>query len=271
MNSGLLKFLEKERQSAPPKTWALPSFGSPVSQLVNANQCLEDRFKKWACGELGWQFGFNRKLWEYAFILNALEMQGKLGGKGLGFGVGAEPTIPVMLRHGAKLVVTDLDEGDAQARGWTPLRLDGELGPSCVRRVVDMNSIPSDLRDFDFVWSCGALGHIGGLEAGLRFIEAAMNCLRPGGIAVHTTDFKYDGGAHTFESPNLSIYRQTDIEALAERLRAQGHRIYLNLARGTDPLDELVADEGTPWESRIREACSGHVATSVGLIIQRRL
>ncbi|MCW8917616.1 MAG: hypothetical protein OQL08_02200 [Gammaproteobacteria bacterium] len=59
-----------------------PSFSRLGCQLLTFRQFLDPNFKKWACQEIGWQFGFNRKLWEYAFILNAdaLDLNGKLGG-----------------------------------------------------------------------------------------------------------------------------------------------------------------------------------------------
>ena len=243
----------------------LPSFSAPVSQLVNANQFFEKSFKKWALDELGWQFGFNRKLWEYAYILNALDVHGKLGGYGLGFGVGTEPTIPVMLRHGARLVVTDLSAEEAQKGGWAAMQAGNRSGLES--RVVDMNHIPADLRDFDFLWSCGSLEHIGGLQNGLQFVERAMSCLKPAGVAVHTTEFLYGGGSDTLDTPGMSFYRPSDIEDLADRLHLAGHKMKLNLTLGTHPLDAVVADTHAPWEIRIREAIAGYVITSVGLII----
>ena len=56
-------------------------------------------------------------------------------------------------------------------------------------RYCDMNNISSDLHEFDFCWSCCALEHLGSLSAGLRFIERSLDTLRPGGWAVHTTEF----------------------------------------------------------------------------------
>ena len=69
-------------------------------------------------------------------------------------------------------------------------------------RAVDMNEIPADLdSQFDFCWSSCALEHLGSLEHGMRFIERAMALLRPGGIAVHTTEYNMTSNAETFEAP----------------------------------------------------------------------
>ena len=43
-----------------------------------------------------------------------------------------------------------------------------------------MNELPGDLAGFDFTWSSSAFEHLGSLEAGARFVERQMHCLRPG-------------------------------------------------------------------------------------------
>lgn len=250
-------------------TSTMPTFKRPVSQLVSASQFLEPSFKDWACKEIGWQFGFNRKLWEYAYILNALDIYDKLAGHGLGFGVGREPIVPVMLRHGAQLVVSDLSDEEAQAHGWASMQFSQEQNNKLDFRYVDMNEIPNDLHGFDFLWSCGSLEHIGGLENGLRFVENAMSCLKPGGIAVHTTEFTLSSNDETFESPGISFYRQRDIEQLADRLRAAGHKLELSFTRGEHLLDTIVSDDSSPWELSMKVSLCGHVITSIGLIIEK--
>lgn len=245
-----------------------PSFSRPVCQLLTFRQFLDPNFKKWAC-EIGWQFGFNRKLWEYAFILNALDLDGKLGGRGLGFGVGQEPTVPVMLRHGAQLLASDLADEEAQARGWLEMKFDVDAAGALTFRYINMNEIPGDLRNYDFLWSCGSLEHIGGLELGLKFIENAMACLKPGGIAVHTTEFTLTSNEETYESPALSFYREKDIRGLAERLRSAGCELEMNLTRGQHQLDQLVLEEYPPWELSLKEQLCGHTITSLGLVIHK--
>jgi hypothetical protein len=196
-------------------------------------------------------------------------VRGKIGGRGLGFGVGRQPIVPVMLRHGAQLVVSDLCDEDAQAHGWASMQFSHEQSSALGFRFVNMNEIPDDLRGFDFLWSCGSLEHIGGLEYALRFVENAMACLKPGGIAVHTTEFTLSSNDETFESPGLSFYRQRDIEQLATRLRAAGHKLELNLTRGEHLIDSIVSDDASPWELSLKVALCGHVITSIGLIIEK--
>ena len=95
-------------------------------------------------------------------------------------------------------------------------------------RAVDMNAIPDDLRDFDFTWSSCALEHLGSLDAGAAFVLRQMACLRPGGTAVHTTEYVVSSDTDTVEKGGTVLYRRRDIEALAEQLRAAGHEIELD-------------------------------------------
>ena len=52
-----------------------------------------------------------------------------------------------------------------------------------------MNDIAAELDGgFDFCWSICAFEHLGSIEQGLRFVERTGRLLKPGGVAVHTTD-----------------------------------------------------------------------------------
>ena len=67
-----------------------------------------------------------------------------------------------------------------------------------------------------------------------------MACLRPGGVAVHTTEFTLTSESVGHDSPDLSFYCREDILALAQRLTELGHLIVLNFQRGTTPPDMHV-------------------------------
>jgi hypothetical protein len=136
-------------------------------------------------------------------------------------------------------------------------------------RFIDMNAIPADLRDYDFLWSCGSLEHIGGLEHGLRFVESAMDCLKPGGVAVHTTEFNLTSNGTTYDTPGLSFYREKDILRLVDSLKRKGFEIELNLTRGQRELDQLVFKEAPPWELSLKQDLCGYTITSIGLVIRK--
>jgi len=220
-----------------------------------------------------------RKRWEQAYILQALYARGMLrpGVRGLGFGVGSDPMIPVMVNYGCNLVATDYGENESQ--GWgSGLELnprgiaDANAMERQVRyRDVDMNDIPADLSGFDFVYSCGSLEHIGGLQEGLDFIENAMACLRPGGLAVHTTELNLSGATETVDTPELSLYLPRQIDDLVVRLNEAGHRSPpVNYHPGSRSEDTHIAvppfePPCLKWEIR------GFEVTSLGLVARARV
>ena len=63
----------------------------------------------------------HRKMWEWLFICQALSERDMLrpGRRGLGFGVGREPLVPLFAALGCEIVATDLEPDRAQEAGWT--------------------------------------------------------------------------------------------------------------------------------------------------------
>jgi SAM-dependent methyltransferase len=96
-----------------------------------------------------------------------------------------------------------------------------------------MNHLPDDLGTYDFLWSCCAFEHIGSLEAGIRFVLEANRFLKPGGVAIHTTEYNFSSNDETVETQHLCLYRRRDLEDMARRVEAQGNRILpLNFTAG---------------------------------------
>jgi hypothetical protein len=105
-----------------------------------------------------------------------------------------------------------------------------------------------------------------------------MDCLRPGGLAVHTTEFNLTSNTDTVEQGSYVIYRLCDIEAICERLRQSGHRVApLDLFPGAHELDRYVdmppyyqsAKEPHGRVKHLRLALNGFASTSIGLIIEK--
>jgi len=130
-----------------------------------------------------------------------------------------------------------------------------------------MNAIADDLVDFDFVWSSCAFEHLGSLEAGLRFVKRTMDCLRPGGVAVHTTEFNLSSNTDTLEAGGTVLYRRCDIEALAAQLAAAGHELELDFDPGNGPADHHVDLPPYQAELHLKLQIGSYVSTSFGLII----
>jgi hypothetical protein len=140
-----------------------------------------------------------------------------------------------------------------------------------------MAAIAPDLRGFDFLWSGCALEHLGTLEGGLDFVLRAMACLRPGGVAVHTTEFNLAEHGPTVERGPTVLYQRRHIEALGQRLAARGHRLLpVDFSPGEGVLDRFVdlppfaRPDGmppVPDVPHLKKSAREHVATSIGLIV----
>jgi Methyltransferase domain len=84
-------------------------------------------------------------------------------------------------------------------------------------RALQGSGLPRDA--FDFIWSSCAFEHLGTLQTGLDFVVEAMSLLKPGGIAVHTTEFNVSSNDATVAEGWAVIYRRSDIERLDGQLR----------------------------------------------------
>lgn len=264
-----------------------PTFGGTaplVSQLCTEEQFRSPAFARWL-GELKQEFRFVCTDWEYAYILQAIAERGLMvpGRRGLGFGVGQELIPSILAKHGVDVLATDLDVAEATRLGWVQgqqhmsslqvlnargIATEEQLRAHVTVRNVDMNGIPEDLRGFDFTWSKCALGHLGNVQRGLEFVERSLATLKAGGIAVHTTELNLSSNTHTLEGENTSVLRRRDVEELAERLRAQGHEVIVNLHPGTGLLDYTVDEQfGTDLHVRLR--LTRYAVGSFGLIIRK--
>jgi hypothetical protein len=230
----------------------------------------------------------HRKMWEWLFVAEALHERGMLapGRHGLGFGVGQEPLAALFAAEGCDVVASDQPRPAALASGWTESSSEWAGGPEnlnrwglCAadefaRRVrfepVDMNAVPGHLRraDFDFTWSSCALEHLGTLAAGADFVVAQMDCLKPGGVAVHTTEYLVSSDDMTVEAGGTVLYRRRDIEALVARLRRLGHDIDVDYSEGTTP-EDLHVDVAPYSDVHLRTELAGYVTTSLALVVTR--
>ena len=226
-----------------------------------------------------------RKMWEWLFICQALSERDMLrpGRRGLGFGVGREPLVPLFAALGCEVVATDLDRtGPRRPAGRRPATsipaasrdctTSGSVRDEFVRRVryrhVDMNDVPDDLQGFDFTWSSCAFEHLGDLHAGTDFVVEQMRCVAPGGVAVHTTELNVSSGDRTVAAGPTVLYRRRDIEELAARLRGLGYRIDVDLTEGIAPADGHV-DVPPFSDTHLRTTLGEFVTTSVGLVIEK--
>jgi Methyltransferase domain len=272
-NPQSMSFLEKG---------TLPTLAHVGSQLCTANQFREPQYEKW-CRALKETPNFNRKQWEFVFICEVLAHYNLLRSDtvGLGFGVGKEPLPALFASKGCRVLATDLDPNDAASADWTQtnqhssqlsdLNERGICDPADFSRLVrfraeDMNSISPDLQDFDFTWSSCAFEHLGSIKHGLDFFVNSLNCLKPGGVAVHTTEFNLSSNFSTLEAHNLVLFRRFDIEALASMVRSAGATLLpVNFNPGTEAIDRHY-DVPPYANTHLRIQLDRYVFTSIGLI-----
>lgn len=256
---------------------------NPVSQLCTQSQFDEPVFSKWV-EAMGLTFAYHRKLWEFVYIAQALDLAGMLqpGRCGLGFGVGREILPAVFAAHGVSVLATDRPEGGMwvgsgqHSAAYYDLPYAGvcqkeQFGRLVRHELVDMNHIPKHLLDgeWDFVWSANSLDHLGSIAAGLDFIHKSLECLKPGGMAVHTTEFNTDSNDRTLDSGAVVLFREKDIRKLASDLTAAGYAVELNLSRGNGAIDQKIDRPPYNRNAHIRLDVGGYATTSIGLIIRK--
>jgi Methyltransferase domain len=240
----------------------------------------------WAAGDDTREVMLHRKMWEWLFIAEALRERGMLavGRRGLGFGVGREPLVALFAEAGCDVVATDQPHDAAVASGWTDsggewaggledlnafgLCAPGEFSRRVTYRPVDMHALPADLHGFDFTWSSCALEHLGTLAAGMDFLVAQMDCLRPGGVAVHTTEYLVSSNDATVEAGGTVFYRRRDIEEVVQRLGRAGHHVDMDYTLGSAP-EDLHVDVPPYSDVHLRTELAGYVTTSLALIVTK--
>lgn len=239
--------------------------------------------KRWM-DEMGFPVVYHRKLWEFSYIAQALSERGLLaeGKRGLGFAVGQEPLPALFARYGCDVVATDMSAADAGQWATTGQHAAGlealnkpHLCPEDVFRrrvsfrVADMNAVPDDLTGFDFVWSSCAVEHVGSLAQSKAAVRRMMRCLKPGGVAVHTTEFNIMSDHATLDQGWCVLWRRRDLAELRDTLAADGHRLAdLDIEPGSGLADHYV--DVPPYESSVclLLKIDRYVCTSVGLIIE---
>jgi hypothetical protein len=280
----------------PADLWARGPIQPPAEPGPNtlrfSTGCRQESFEQpyftYWLSRLGLGPSYHRKVWEHVFICQALWERGILseGHRGVGFGVGREPLAAFFASQGCEILATDLAPENAQSGGWSKTQqhavgLESVWFPHlCARpdfearvafRACDMNAIPRDIEGYDFCWSACALEHLGSIDAGLAFIERSLGCLKPGGWAIHTTEFNLSSNTTTLSSGGTVLFRRQDFERLAETLTTRGHVVApFDFDPGQAPLDRYI--DVAPYRDtpHLKLALEGYATTSFALIIQKQ-
>lgn len=257
------------------------------SELCKAKDWQTDWYKRWIT-ELGEPARFHRKQWEFIFVMQALWERGciKAGNKGLVFAVGSEPLPSVFAKYGCDILATDIFPETGIEKGWTTgnqlcfgldslnqrgLCSDETLRKHVQYKPVDMNDIPAYLKGFDFNWSSCSFEHLGSISQGLAFLKQQLRTLKPGGWAVHTTEFNISSNDVTLDNAGTVIFRMRDLEQLARELRSSGHHVE-ELDYSLGGLQEDFAIDIFPYaeDIHLKLQLAEYVVTSIGLIIRKK-
>ena len=270
-----------------------------LSSSLSTQKAIESDWVAHWCKELRIPVVFHRKIWELCFVLQGLYERGLIreGARGLGFGCGEEPLPSYLAANGVRVTATDLAPADSASKGWIETGQHAS-GPDQAfmshlvtrerfdqlveMRYVDMNHIPESLSGYDFCWSICALEHLGSIRHGLDFIESSLATLRPGGVAIHTTEFNIRNDGPTIDNWGAVAFQRHHMEALAARLEAQGHRVVpFDFNLGDGPLDKFVdippyhqdlPPEICHWlgdSLHLKLAIDGIIVTCVGIIVEK--
>lgn len=206
----------------------------------------------------------HRKFWEFAAIAHALDKLGvvKRGTRGIGFGCGVEPLASFFVNQGSDVVVSD-----APAQGEWARTNQHSQGLEMTRhkllidsntyakhasfRAIDMNNLPKDVTSgkFDFVYSGGALEHVGGEAKSIAFIMNSLQALKPGGVAAHTTEFVISSDStRNVNVPWMTVFTKTVWTNLLKRIEDAGYEVIgpMNYGVGQDP---SPIDWGRPYRA----------------------
>lgn len=196
------------------------------------------------------------KFWQNAVMAQALYERGVLesGRNGLGFGVGRERLPALFASMGVNITATDQDFTTQKAKHWQQHELaedTNSLNRLSIATAKDFQENvsfqPEDMTDisnsldgkYDFLWSNCALGHLGSIPEGLKFIVESTRCLRPGGYAVHTTEVNVLSNNKTVDSGDTVIFRPRDFYRLSKMLAEVGcemEPVVLDFGKSKDDL-----------------------------------
>lgn len=273
-----------------------PDLERPVSQLVTSSQLRSPRFRQ-LIAALGVDpdtplADLNRKQWEWAYIAAALESRGVLspGSCGIGFGVGTEPLTSLFVDRGCSILATDLPADDVNAAAWGgtsqhAASIDALHHPEICDRaslnrqvefqpvdMTDLSPLAARAGSFDFLWSSCVIEHLGGAALTERFLTQAVALLRPGGVAVHTTEYNPGSVVDPVEIPGITVFTAAWVAHMGDEFaRAGATMAPFNPCSGTTAEDAMV--DYPPYtffhHNKLVIEYGSVLSTSAGLIVTR--
>lgn len=221
----------------------------------------------------------HRKYWEMGFLINSLIENNLLqkNNKGIVFGCGQEPTIPALANLGLKVTISDQPKSTGKNSGWDMTKqychglevFDKYTFPkeNISYKEINMNEIPN-ISGYDFLWSLCSLEHLGSIENSFKFVINSMNVLKPGGLAIHTTEFNFKEDVFRDDFQNC-VFSKSLLEKLFYYLKGHGHNPYkLNFDMGDSLEDHHIDKQPFSDSLHLKLFAEGYYITSIGFIIK---
>ncbi|MCP2520851.1 methyltransferase domain-containing protein [Candidatus Aminicenantes bacterium AC-708-M15] len=176
---------------------------------------------------------FHRKIWEYVQIIYCLKKLKSLTPQSicLAIGAGREPILYYLTYKVKKVYGIDLYEGIFFGREDEPdiPTSVGKYAPFPYREdklcLMRMDALNLEFPDnfFDFIFSASSIEHFGNKRKILRAVKEMYRVLKPGGVAVITTELKLNMLATA--SPGVKLFK---LEELLKITREAGFTIQDN-------------------------------------------
>ena len=111
-------------------------------------------------------------------------------------------------------------------------------------------------------------------------MEESVRVLKPGGIAIHTTEFNYTKEDETIDNWPTVLFRKKDFMELAERLELKGYSLPpISFNVGSTPIDWFIDVPPYPYNSEyydqnlhpphLKVTIDGFPATCFGITVQK--
>lgn len=262
----------------------------PTKAVSNSPAFSEPWFERWRI-TLGYNKGeYKRKIWELCWAMEILSNVGHTGGgnfsgkSGISFGCGLERIGPHLAGLGANMLFTDVAVNKTIEEHWlkTGQHCGGDLSKMEVSASTAgdwaersefqyynmLDPIPKEwIGAFDFCYSMNSVDHIGSICQAQEFIIRSMKVLRPGGVAVYTSELALDGPEDAMCFGYTSFFRMRDIRHLVYALNWAGNKT-LNLNYGHDWSKETIDREpfSDPRANHILISIAGCLVTSFGIV-----
>lgn len=97
-----------------------------------------------------------------------------------------------------------------------------------------------------------------------------LKVLKPGGIAVHTTEFNLISNNDTVEEGNSVIFRRRDIEEMRDWFISNGHQMETSFVRGSEEGDlfvDIPPFKAEPYHLNLQ--LDEYIATSFAIIVRK--